>query len=113
MTRHVTAHVAELHVECAPAAVGEERLLVEAINPGAEKRDAAHARTRRELLDRAVRPDRLFWPFTFISQVMLPTDGRIETTVCVRASLSRTTSPLRSDEYGCANAAVPTRGEEP
>src|SRR4051812_47688680 len=51
---------------------------------------------------------RIFWPFTFISMAMLPTEGRIETIVCVRASCSRTMSPPRCDEYGCASAAVAT-----
>jgi len=56
VNRHVAAYVAELHVEGEPAAVREERLLVEPIDPGTEKRDAAHARPRLELLERAIWP---------------------------------------------------------
>ena len=56
VTRHVAAYVAELHVEGVSATVREERQFVEAINPGTEKRDAAHPRTRFERLDRLVRP---------------------------------------------------------
>ena len=51
VARHVAAHVAELHVEGPPAAVREERLLVEAIDPGAEERDPAQTRSRLEVLD--------------------------------------------------------------
>src|SRR5258707_930645 len=56
VTRHLAADVAELHVECELATVREERLFVEAIRPGTEKRNATHAGTRLELLDRTVRP---------------------------------------------------------
>src|SRR2546425_5057340 len=47
-----------------------------------------------------------FWPLTFISNTMLPTDGTIETTVCVFASWSCTTSPFCRAEYGCADAGI-------
>src|SRR5712692_1534543 len=49
---------------------------------------------------------RMFWPLTFISNTMLPTDGTIETTVCVFASCSCTTSPFCRTEYGCADAGI-------
>src|SRR6266849_2159128 len=48
----------------------------------------------------------MFWPLTFISNTMLPTDGTIETTVCVFASCSCTTSPFCRTEYGCADAVI-------
>src|SRR5439155_21092419 len=56
VNRHLAAYVAKLHVECEPATVREEGRLVESIRPGPEKRDATHARTLLELLDRTVRP---------------------------------------------------------
>src|SRR5712691_6561568 len=49
---------------------------------------------------------RMFWPLTFISNTMLPTDGTIETTVCAFASCSCTTSPFCRAEYGCADAVI-------
>src|SRR5439155_25920113 len=49
---------------------------------------------------------RMFWHLTFISNTMLPTDGTIETTVCVFASCSCTTSPFCRAEYGCADAVI-------
>ena len=52
---------------------------------------------------------RMFRPFTFISKAMLPTDGRIDTLVCVRASCSCTTSPLRCTEYDWTEAWIPAR----
>src|SRR3954468_2219850 len=54
---------------------------------------------------------RTSWPFTFIENAMLPTPGRIDTTVALRASSSCTTSTTRRAEYGCAHtvAVVPDR----
>ena len=45
-----------------------------------------------------------FCPFTFISEVMLPEDGMIETTVLFLVSSSCTTSPVRRAAYCCADA---------
>src|SRR5882762_3442106 len=47
-----------------------------------------------------------FWPLTFSSNAMLPTEGTIDTVVCVLASWSCTMSPSRRAAYCCANAGV-------
>src|SRR5439155_8315163 len=108
VNRHLAAYVAKLHVECEPATVRKEGRLVEPIPKG--PRNGMPLMPGRAL-NSSTEPYgqyRMLWPFTFISMAMLPTDGRIETVVCVRASSSCTTSPARCNEYGCANAAVAT-----
>src|SRR5262249_28786247 len=55
---------------------------------------------------------RTFWPFTVISKAMLPTDGRMETVVCVPVSRSCTNSPIRFDEYGSTSGAAATASQK-
>jgi hypothetical protein len=43
------------------------------------------------------------WPFTFISNAMLPTDESTDTTVLCLVSWSSTTSPVCRAVYCCAN----------
>src|SRR5712691_10917073 len=49
---------------------------------------------------------RTFWPLTFISNTLLPTDGTMETIVCVFVSWSCTASPFCRAEYGCAQTGI-------
>ena len=101
--RNRAAHVAELHVERVPLAVGVERLFVEPVGP--RRREAGCRSAPGFALNSSIDAygqRSTLWPFTFISKAMLPTLGTIETRVCAFASSSCTTSPvLRRATYCC------------